>query len=947
MIRLSILGPPALEDSNGSNASFLLSQPKRLALLAYLAASSNGTLPRRDTVLDLFWPEHPDGRARHSLNQALHVLRRAVGHETVLTRGDCLGLDVTRLWCDAAVFQQALKDGDAGRALQLYRGKLLEGFFAPDCGGFEHWLEETRAAFHDRAAAAALTRAQEAATRDDPAALPWARRASELAPYDEAAARQLITCLLSCGNRVDALEAYDRWTLRLHTELELEPSAAMRTLGASIRKTARRAPEESRNEAPALPLAPSTGKPRAPATVRWLLFAGSALVLGTGAWSLFGPRAAAPASPGEGGSIQQRVAVLPFTGTIRGGDFVELLSSRLDGAGSLRAVPPDSVLAEAAGESAPLAPRGRARLAQRLHAGSVIEGAVTLAGGRIHVRATWSQAATGDAIAEATAEGEANRLFAVLDTLAIRLLARSRTDPAGRLARVAALTAPSLAALKTFLEGEAAFAEGRFGAAARAFERAAADSSFALAEYRFGLTALWAEDYPLAAIDAGARALRHAAALPARERRLLEAFHAWRTGDADVAITTALSLTGSDANDLEAWFALGEGLFHYNAVRGLSGLDAREAFEQVVRLEPHHWGALWHLALLDALEHRAPELERRLELLRELGPRTEYTLELATLQACAARDAGDFAPLLDSLRLTADGHLTDMIWRCAVYGGDLEHSEAMARLLLGRKRTFASEEVGRYLIANLELARGHRKAALLQLDSLELLNAGAALLQRSVFALLPLLRDSAEAKRLAVQLRRSERPPPFWHGAADWARLRAILLGHLEASLGQPEAALGHARTLERIPDSDGARGAAQAMGAELRAAVLARTGAPDQALRQLESSRAQVWFGFLVLPPIPGGLTRFARAELLERVGRRREALRWYATLDELSVFDLALAPLAHLRRGRIYEELGERAAAAAEYARMVSAWPDPDPELRSLVEEAKQGIARVTQQH
>jgi DNA-binding SARP family transcriptional activator len=947
MIRLSILGPPALEDSNGSNASFLLSQPKRLALLAYLAATSNGNLPRRDTVLDLFWPEQPDGRSRHSLNQALHVLRRALGSDTVLTRGDCLGVDVTRLWCDAPVFQQALKEGDAARALDLYRGKLLEGFFAPDCGGFEHWLEETRAAFHDRAATAALTRAQEAAYRGDPAALQWAKRATELAPYDETAARQLIDCFLARENRAAGLEAYDRWTIRLRSELELEPSASMRALGASIRVSAGRVQQPPSGNASAGMATPMPAIRRRSGSTRLLLPAVTALLLATGAWSLFGPSTKAPAIPTNPGALEQRVAVLPFSGATHRDDIVELLSSRLDGAGSLRTVPADTVLSAVPSDSASLTPRARARLARRLHAGSLIEGAVTLAAGRVHLRATWLRAPNGALIAEATAEGEAGRLFAVLDTLAIRLLARSQTDPAGRLARVAALTAPSLAALKSYLEGEAAFAEGRFGAAAHAFEHAASDSSFALAQYRFGLAALWTEDYPLAAIDAGARALRHAAALADRERRLLEAFHAWRTGDADLAITTALGLTGSDPDDLEAWFALGEALFHYNPVRGLSARDAREAFEQVVRLEPHHWGALWHLALLDALERRAPELERRLDLLREIGPRTDYTLELATLQACSKRDGPAVATLLDSLRVTADGRLADMITRCAVFGGDLEHAEAMARLLLGRKRTFYSEQLGRYLIANLELARGHRQTALAQLDSLALLSAGSALLQRSLFALPPLSHDRAEAARLLSQLRDTKLPPPAWQGPQDWVRLRAILLGHFAAMLGRPDAALGYARDLEHIPDAEGARGSAQAAAAELRAAVLTRSGTPDAALRQLEISQPQVWFGFLVLPPIPGGFTRFARAELLERAGRRREALRWYGTLDEFSIFDLALAPMAQLRRGRIYEELGEPAAAAAEYGRVVSAWPDPDPELRWLIEAARQGLARVTGPH
>ena len=65
MIHLRILGSPLLEDSNGGDASGLLSQPKRLALLAFLAAGGRH-LVARDKVLGAFWGEQPEERARHA-----------------------------------------------------------------------------------------------------------------------------------------------------------------------------------------------------------------------------------------------------------------------------------------------------------------------------------------------------------------------------------------------------------------------------------------------------------------------------------------------------------------------------------------------------------------------------------------------------------------------------------------------------------------------------------------------------------------------------------------------------------------------------------------------------------------------------------------------------------------------------------------------------------------
>src|ERR1041385_9152278 len=112
-------------------------------------------------VLGLFCPEQPEARARHALNQALHVLRRAVGPETIVTRGERLGIDESRLWCDAVAFQRALKQGEGATALELYRGPLLDGLFLTDAPDFEQWLDATRAALQADARSAGARLAQE------------------------------------------------------------------------------------------------------------------------------------------------------------------------------------------------------------------------------------------------------------------------------------------------------------------------------------------------------------------------------------------------------------------------------------------------------------------------------------------------------------------------------------------------------------------------------------------------------------------------------------------------------------------------------------------------------------------------------------------------------------------------------------------------------------------
>ena len=53
MIRLRVLGSIELENSNGSELRAILAQPKRFALLVYLASTPR-VFHRRDTLLALF-----------------------------------------------------------------------------------------------------------------------------------------------------------------------------------------------------------------------------------------------------------------------------------------------------------------------------------------------------------------------------------------------------------------------------------------------------------------------------------------------------------------------------------------------------------------------------------------------------------------------------------------------------------------------------------------------------------------------------------------------------------------------------------------------------------------------------------------------------------------------------------------------------------------------------
>ncbi len=238
-VELRSLGSADLLGPEGAEPQAVLTQPKRLALLTYLAVAQPHGFQRRDKLVGLFWPESDQEHARAALSTALSHLRRSLGEGVVVTRGtEEVGLDRERFWCDAVAFEDALDQRDFGRALELYRGDLLEGLFLSGCPEFEKWLDGKRGQLREGAAGAAWKRAQELLAkgllRD---AERMAQRALGLVPTEESEVRRFIEALADAGDRAAAVRFYNRFEHRLKEELDLRPSPRTRELAEEIRRT--------------------------------------------------------------------------------------------------------------------------------------------------------------------------------------------------------------------------------------------------------------------------------------------------------------------------------------------------------------------------------------------------------------------------------------------------------------------------------------------------------------------------------------------------------------------------------------------------------------------------------------------------------------------------------------------------------------------------------------
>ncbi len=232
-----MLGEVRLADENGGEFDALLRQPKHVALLAYLSLPRPGSWHRRDALLGVFWPDHDQGKARSALRSALYTLRRHLPDGTIRARGDEeLGLDPELINSDIAQVEASLEGGRYAEAVDAYAGDLLAGYYVPEAPEFDRWLQSERERIRGLAAKAAahLTIEHSDAGRLG-LAVAAARRASELAPADETAARRWISLLDRSGDRAGAFAVYERLREQLNESLGVRPSSETVALMDAIR----------------------------------------------------------------------------------------------------------------------------------------------------------------------------------------------------------------------------------------------------------------------------------------------------------------------------------------------------------------------------------------------------------------------------------------------------------------------------------------------------------------------------------------------------------------------------------------------------------------------------------------------------------------------------------------------------------------------------------------
>ncbi len=235
MIELRTLGPVEILVDGVEPARELLWR-KNLALLLYLARSP-GQRRSREHLVGLLWGDKPDSTARHSLNEALRVLRRTGDEGLLDSVGDQVLLDQAAVSLDSDELEQRIAEQRWAEAVELVRGSWMEGFAVSDCSEFEDWLSAERLHWTSVATSAMqahgsalLARGDEAGTQD------VARRALALDPFSDGAIRLLMEAVALRGERASALSLYEEFTRRLETELGIEPEPDTAALAGRVQQ---------------------------------------------------------------------------------------------------------------------------------------------------------------------------------------------------------------------------------------------------------------------------------------------------------------------------------------------------------------------------------------------------------------------------------------------------------------------------------------------------------------------------------------------------------------------------------------------------------------------------------------------------------------------------------------------------------------------------------------
>ncbi len=251
MSRLSLylLGPPRIERDG---VPIKVDTRKAIALLAYIAIT--GESHRRDSLVNLLWPEYDQTRGRAALRRTLSALRKALADDWLDVDRETIGLNPSAdIWLDVDQFRshlaKCLTHGHPASevclaclapltdTVALHRGDFLSGFTLKDSFNFDDWQFFQADALR-RELADALERLVQCHTvrGEFKSAIGCARQWLALDRLDEAAHCALMRLYAWSGQRSAALRQYQECVRILRSSLAVSPQESTIALYKAIQE---------------------------------------------------------------------------------------------------------------------------------------------------------------------------------------------------------------------------------------------------------------------------------------------------------------------------------------------------------------------------------------------------------------------------------------------------------------------------------------------------------------------------------------------------------------------------------------------------------------------------------------------------------------------------------------------------------------------------------------
>jgi DNA-binding SARP family transcriptional activator/TolB-like protein len=238
-VSLCLLGTFAIEANVGRPIAIVVRSKKARALLAYLAMKQDYQA-RREELATLFWGDHPDIMARHSLRQCLISLRQdlSLASEILMAGRESIALNAELLSIDARRFMSLAgseRPNELAQAAELWRGAFLPE--PPlDIEEFDAWhnREADRLATVAAGIFEALCRNADIAG-DGEGALAAADRLVALDPAREDRQRTALKLVARYRGSEAALSRAKLFIDQLRSDLDVAPEAATRALINAIK----------------------------------------------------------------------------------------------------------------------------------------------------------------------------------------------------------------------------------------------------------------------------------------------------------------------------------------------------------------------------------------------------------------------------------------------------------------------------------------------------------------------------------------------------------------------------------------------------------------------------------------------------------------------------------------------------------------------------------------